>query len=265
MYYGIVIAGGIFISAWFVEKVVQSRKKSSTVTLDNLWSALLWTLFFGLFGARVYHVLSFWDVYYSTHLVNILLIWQGGLGIIGGIIGGILGIFVYSKVRKVDFLELLDYISLGAPLAQSIGRWANFFNQEIYGKPTGLPWGIYIRPENRLYSVSSFSKFHPLFLYESLLNFILFLVLFGIFVKRRLNKGSIAFSYLVGYGLIRFFLEPVRIEAWSFNGISVALVMSAAMALSGFVLLVLGNKDRYVKQKGDRGKVKRGQRSGARG
>ena len=192
---------------------------------------LWWVLIPGLIGARLYHVLDYWG-YYSKNLNEIFFIWHGGLGILGAIIGGVLGLLAFAhityhiphikkgcKKRKISFKDflfsLLDTVVIGLPAGQAIGRLGNFFNQELYGFPTNLPWGIYIRPENRATGYESFERFHPLFAYEMAWSIITFIIIIA-FIKaiKRQKKGELFFVYLGFYGLGRFFLEFLRIENW---------------------------------------------------
>ena len=166
--YGLMIGLGVLVGAW-----VASKKDK------KIWDCLVWVIGGGIIGARLYHVVDWWS-YYSQHLSQIPAVWQGGMGIYGGILGGILGLWIYTRRREepnLRLLKLLDVGALGLPLGQAIARWGNYFNQELYGLPTNLPWGIYIRPENRLLEVMDFKYFHPLWLYESLWCLIIFIII----------------------------------------------------------------------------------------
>ncbi|OIP03723.1 hypothetical protein AUK18_01345 [Candidatus Beckwithbacteria bacterium CG2_30_44_31] len=136
---------------------------------------------------------------------------------------------------------MLDAGALGLPLGQAIARWGNYFNQELYGLPTNLPWGIYIRPENRLLEVMDFKYFHPLFLYESLWCLIIFIIIINIIKVIPMGKGKIFAVYLGLYGLGRFFLEFLRLEAWTINGVNVAQMISAGLIL-GALGFIMGRK-----------------------
>lgn len=139
------------------------------------------------------------------------MFWQGGLGIWGAVIGGALGLSIYTARRKKSFLVKADVVATVLPLGHAIGRWGNFFNSEISARPTSLPWAVNGR--------------HPLFLYESLLDFILFLIL-----ARTAGKappdGRLLSIYLAGYGVIRFFLEFLRINPWKVGVLNVAQMVS---------------------------------------
>lgn len=194
---------------------------------DNVLTFMVIALPLGILGARLYHVFSSWS-FYSQNPELIFAIWKtgGGLGIYGALAGGALGAFIFQRWKKVDILRWLDIIAPSIILGQAIGRWGNFFNQELYGYPTDLPWGITIDPAHRLPGFESFERFHPLFLYESLLNFLGFFIL--MFVARRygdrLPKGSILLIYTIYYSTVRMVLEGMRIESevWTIGGIPTA-------------------------------------------
>ena len=221
--YGLLMALGILAGAW-----VAARKDK------KIWDALLWVVGGGIIGARAYHVIDLWS-YYQQHIAEIPAVWHGGLGIFGGILGGVIGLGIYTRNKKI-FLKLLNAGAVGLPLGQAIGRLGNFFNQELYGRPTSLPWGIYIKPENRLVEVMDFERFHPLFLYEMIWDLIIFLILFR-FVKKRQFA-----VYLVLYGLGRFFLEFLRIDPWKIGNIDVAQGISVILVISTAIYLWFSKK-----------------------
>jgi phosphatidylglycerol:prolipoprotein diacylglycerol transferase len=167
-------------------------------------------------------------------------VWQGGLGIWGGIFGALLGLFMSTrKTRKL--FAYVDIFAVGAPLAQAIGRWGNYFNKELFGLPTNLPWGIYIPFEFRPPINKYFDHFHPLFLYESLLCLILFVFLYKIFSRQKLfgkviSPGNIGIIYLIGYSFIRFFLEFLRTDPWKLVGVPVASLVAIVIVP---ILLIL--------------------------
>jgi phosphatidylglycerol:prolipoprotein diacylglycerol transferase len=189
-----------------------------------------------MIGARLYHVFSNpeggmvgWD-YYREHPVEILYVWQGGLGIYGAIVGGLLGVLLYAWRAGLRPLRWLDYGAPGLALGQAVGRWGNFVNQELYGPPTDLPWGLTIDPAHRIVPYNDLEKyppdtlFHPTFLYESLWCLLLFggLAVVAQRFKPRLKDGDIFFGYLIGYPLGRFFLEYLRPDAWMIGPIAAA-------------------------------------------
>ena len=207
--YGFFISIGILLSILSAQKLVKKGDE------EILWGLSPWIIIPGIIGARIYHVIDLFD-YYSRSPIEIMKVWNGGLGIWGGLIGGFIGATIYLKVKGKDVLTWLDIVAAVTPLAQAVGRWGNFFNTEIFGKPTSLPWGLYVQPQLRPDGYSTFERFHPLFLYESVLNLILFITLFKMYKKysERIPHGVFTALYLGGYSIIRYFLEFLRINPW---------------------------------------------------
>lgn len=221
--YGFLVSFGILSALLISEKIAKREKRN----IDLLWEMSFWVIIVGVIGARLYHVLDYLP-YYLENPIKIFLIWHGGLGIIGGLLFGFLTSIIYLKIKRQDVMSWLDILVVGIPLAQAIGRWGNFFNKELYGIKTNLPWGIY---EKELgYRV------HPLFLYESLLNLILFFIL----LKTKGRLGTRFFIYLAGYSVIRFFLEFLRDRTWIVYNLNVAQVIS---------ILILGVSTYFLTKK----------------
>ncbi|MDD5082893.1 MAG: prolipoprotein diacylglyceryl transferase [Dehalococcoidales bacterium] len=216
-WYGVLIATGVI--AAILLSIVEARRRGEV--WENVLTLALFVLPLGIIGARLYHVIDQWD-FYSQHPS---LIFSGsGLGIFGAVIGGVIGLIIYTRWRKLSTLRWLDIVAPGLILAQAIGRWGNYVNQELYGYPTDLPWGIYIDPEHRLPGFEAFSRYHPLFLYESLWNFAgcALLLVLGRKMKSRLLDGDIFCLYAIHYGIGRFFLEGLKIEVWTLGGVPTA-------------------------------------------
>ena len=208
-----------------------------------------------LIGARLYHVIDFWQ-YYSVNPDKILATWEGGMGIYGGIMGGLLGLGAYSLYKRfwvskskflisnlkfltIDFLKLADLAGIGLPLGQAVGRLGNFVNQELYGLPTRLPWGIYIPLEKRFASYQSWERFHPLFAYEAVWNLLVFTIILYVVNKKLVGRpGTIFFLYLGLYGLGRFFLDFLRINPWQSGSLTSAQWLSLAAVLISLTFLV---------------------------
>ena len=216
-YYGIIVTTGI-IAAIVLSHLEAKRRQEDTRHIFNM---LLVILPLGIIGARLYHVIDQWD-FYRQHPLNI--IGGAGLGIFGALIGGIIGLIVYTRWQKLSTLRWMDIIAPGAILAQAIGRWGNYFNQELYGYPTNLPWGIYIDPEHRLPGYEAYTHFHPLFLYESLwdLSGCGFLLIAGRKWRNRFLNGDLFFLYVIYYGAGRFFLEGLKLNVWTIGSIPTA-------------------------------------------
>jgi prolipoprotein diacylglyceryl transferase len=224
--YGLLISIGAVLAFLITERAA----KKENLNMGLFYQTFNISFIFGLLGARLYHVTDYWNLYSKNPLL-ILQIWRGGMGIYGAILGGLLGFFLSLKAfakEKVKLLKWLDVAVLGLPLAQAVGRWGNFFNRELYGIRTNLPWGVKINGE----------LFHPLFLYESILNFILFVILIRLH-KRKARDGVLFWIYLIGYGLIRFVLEFIRLRSWTIYGISVAQAISLILIFTGSLGLSL--------------------------
>ena len=194
-----------------------AEKKALSIGISERFFSLgfFWTLVGGIIGARSWHVWT--DFYlYRDNLLDIFYVWQGGLSILGAIFGGFIGLylFLFFSKKLIKKNLFLDSVVFGFPVAQSIGRVANAINQELYGLPTDLPWKIFIPFEKRLAGFEEFSHFHPLFLYEGLMVMIgwLILVFFEKNKRWQLGSGKFFLWYLMYYGIIRFFLDFLRID-----------------------------------------------------
>lgn len=222
-WYGVLIVLGSMLGAQIASKL--SRRNGHNPEIA--WNLLLIALVTGIIGARLYHVVSSWD-YYSQNPGEIFGLQMAGFGIFGAFLGGLLGVWIFCRHYKLRFLEWADYCTPGLLLAQAIGRWGNYFNSELYGPPTNLPWGIYIAPEHRLPMFVMYERFHPVFFYESALNLIGALVLLYLAYRWRKNRlwGDILFLYGMIYPVIRFFIEFLRPDAWKMGSIPVAQLVS---------------------------------------
>jgi phosphatidylglycerol:prolipoprotein diacylglycerol transferase len=237
-WYGIIIVIGAIAGAFLAS--IEARRKG--IDPDHVWNALLFALLFGVLGARLYHVLSDWAQgdplgYFSrdfmTNFWNIINPRSGGLGIFGAAIGGLFGVWIYTRFAKIKFWPLADVGITALPLGQAIGRWGNFFNQELYGFPTDLPWGIPIDAAHRLPQFASLpetTRFQPTFLYESLAMFLVTGLMLYIARRwdKRLKPGDMILIYGILYSLVRFFTEMQRPDAWKFAEIPVAQIISVA-------------------------------------
>ncbi|MGD8855327.1 MAG: prolipoprotein diacylglyceryl transferase, partial [Chloroflexota bacterium] len=220
-------------------------------------------LVFAVIGARLYHVLTpspsmaavgiESPLDYFRNPMQLINIRSGGLGIYGAIAGGALGLLIYTRRQRVPAIAWADLAAVGLALGQFIGRWGNFFNQELYGAPTTLPWAVYIDPIYRLDDYVNFETFHPAFLYESLWNLMAFLVLLTLARRhwRRLQVGDLTALYLVFYAVGRILLEMVRLDSRTVSlggtdlGLPVATLVSIIVALPMAGLLLW----RHVLQK----------------
>lgn len=243
--YGIILMLGALAAAWLASREAQRRGQDS----ELVWDGLIWVLIGGIIGARIWHILTppesmeaigYTTRHYLTHPLDALAIWRGGLGIPGAIFGGVLALYWYARRRRLDFRIWLDIVAPALALGQAIGRWGNYVNQEVYGPPTDLPWGIYISPQYRLPGYQQFERFHPLFLYESLWNFanLAFLLWLGRRYQNRLKPGDLFLFYLVVYPVGRFLLEFLRLDAAQIAGINAnqtLMLVVAILAVAGLI------------------------------
>ncbi len=236
-WYSICMVVAIVVGAFLMTKEAKRRGENP----EHVVSMLILAIPLGLVGARLYHVISDWD-FYSHNPTLIFAIWKtkGGLGIFGVIAGGLLGFFTYAKWKGLSIPRWLDICAPSLILGQAIGRWGNFFNQELYGPPTNLPWGIYIDPAHRFSEFRNFDHFHPLFLYESLWNLLGFfiLLLLGRKFGHRLQDGDIFLAYFIYYPLGRFFIEGLRIEPWTTAGIPTARWICVIAIVASIAIIV---------------------------
>jgi len=210
---------------------------------DDLLDLALWVVIAGIIGARLYDVFIIDWAHFSQHLDRILNIWQGGLAIHGAIIGGLIAVYTWCRYKKQNIWQWLDIITVALPLAQAIGRWGNYFNSELFGGPTNLPWGIPIAENLRPFIYKSFEYFQPAFLYESLMNLCLFIILLVLFKKNHLKIGQSTGLYLIGYGIIRFIMEFIRMDVTAlFMGIRVPQLASILLAVIGLAIFKIKSK-----------------------
>ncbi len=212
-----------------------------------------WLIIFSIIGARTYHVLLELP-YYLENPLQILMIWNGGIAIHGAIFAGLLTIFYYSRKYSLSFLKITSIIVPGLALAQAIGRWGNYFNQELFGKPTSLPWGIPIETFRLPADYLSFKYFHPTFLYESMGSLLIFLILiylnYLVIKFGKIKLEIITFVYLILYSILRFFTEFIRIDKTpELLGLRLPQLVSILIVIvSVFFLYKLYKKDRLEKK-----------------
>lgn len=205
--YGVMIALGVVAAVWLAQRRWAARGGDP----EDIVSIAMFAVPAGLVGARIYHVITDWPRY-EGRWGDVVKIWEGGLGIPGGIALGVaIGLFVAHR-RKMNLPLLLDAVTPALPLAQAIGRWGNWFNQELFGRPTDLPWGLEIDPARRPPEHLDAATFHPTFLYESLWNLVLCLALIRLDRTGRLRPGRLFAAYVAGYFLARLGLELLRVD-----------------------------------------------------
>jgi phosphatidylglycerol---prolipoprotein diacylglyceryl transferase len=243
-WYGIIVMAGVVVASLIAEREIKRRGENG----DTVWDALFWILIPGFIGARLWYVMN--DIfggntYYIDNPVKILYIWEGGLHFFGGLLFGGIALYYFLKKNNMDLWLFLDSIAPAILIGQAIGRLANFINQELYGHPTELPWGIPIDAQHRLpefASLSESTRFHPTFAYELILNVLAALLLLWISrqYKDKLKPGTIFTGWLISAGLIRTFIEFFRPDqpriGESFA--SYTMVVSFIMAIAGIVMIL---------------------------
>lgn len=258
-FYGLIIMIGALLAAWLTSR--QAKKRGDNGEL--VWDFLPWILIAGIIGARLWHVFTPTDSnqsmglttsYYFSNPIAILRVWDGGLGIPGAVIGGILALYYFCKKKGMSFSAWADYIAPGLALAQAIGRWGNFVNQELYGSPTNLPWKLFIEPQYRIPGYQDVEYYHPLFLYESLLNLIIMGILLWVSAKfaDKLKKGDVFLLYVVMYPLVRFFLEFLRLDASSIAGLNANQTFMGILVVASIALLIIRHKTSVAKKEEQR-------------
>ena len=244
-FYGIIIMLGVVAAAYLTARLARWKGLDT----ELVWDGLIWVVIGGVIGARIWHILTpppsmvergITTMYYLTHPLDAINIRQGGLGIPGAVIGGVLALYLFSRYRKQNFLTWMDIASPALALGQAIGRWGNFINQEVYGSPTDLPWGIKIDPQFRLPEFREYERFHPLFLYESLLSFANVGILIWIMrrFEDRLHPGDVFLVYLILYPLQRFFLEFLRLDSSLVGGINANQAFMAIISVVAIAILL---------------------------
>ena len=231
--YGLMIALGVLAAVWLTAKRFTDRSLSA----DHAAGIAMWGVPAGIIGARFYHVITDWGRF-SGNWGEAFKIWKGGLGILGGVIVGYLAAMIYCKRANLDLRTVMDVVAPAIPLAQMIGRWGNWFNQELYGRPSELPWALEIDPENRPVQHLEQATFHPTFLYESLWNLMVVLALIKIDRMKRLTAGMLFIVYFALYSIGRIWVEALRIdEATKIAGLRVNIWVFSLLLLLSLGLL----------------------------
>ena len=231
-WYGLLISISVVIGLFISKKLAKSRNINPQYISDILPSLIISSII----GARAYYVIFEWRQYSGNNfftsfdlfndviqIPSFLAIWQGGIAIHGGLIGGFLCILFFCKSKNIHLKTFIDILIPSITIGQSIGRWGNFFNNEAFGIPTDLPWKLFIPIQNRPIEFINYQFFHPTFIYESLWNFLIFILLITIFYqqnnKNSVRPGFISCLYLIGYSFGRFWIEGLRIDPLCIGGI----------------------------------------------
>lgn len=241
--YGLMVALGVIGGAYIAARALQRRG------LNPEWAVQVCTVGvpLGLIGARAYHVLTDWKSY-QGRWVDVVKIWEGGLGIPGGILGAVLGGLIVIRARRLPVRSMLDAGAVGIPLGQVIGRLGNWFNQELFGRPTDLPWGLEIDQRHRPAGYLDAETFHPTFAYEMVWNLLLCGLLWRFSRRDTLPRGHLLALYLFGYAAGRLWIEALRVDPASLlAGVRVNIwVMGGVGVLSGLFLLLVTPRRRRV-------------------
>ena len=239
-WYAILIVTGVLLAVYLAIK--EGVRKN--ISEDDITDFILIAFPLAILGARLYYVIFQWS-YYGKHLNEIFAIWNGGLAIYGGLIAGVLVLFAFSYYRMIKPLDFLDIAVPGVMIAQSIGRWGNFVNQEAYGKAVeSLPY----LPEvirKQMYIDGAYRV--PTFLYESLWNLLGFIII--LFLRRRpnfLKQGEITAFYLIWYGCGRFVIEGMRTDSLMLAGLRVSQWLSAGLVLAGMIFILYRRRQAHV-------------------
>ena len=251
-FYALCIIMGIAAAIWIGRK----RYANLGGNPDDVSEVAIWAVPFGIIGGRIYHVITSPAQYFGANgnPVDALKIWEGGLGIWGAISLGAVGAYLYFRTHKttLNFRQLLDSLAPGVVVAQAIGRVGNYFNQEVFGKPTELPWGLEIDPVNRPDGFESYATFHPTFLYELLWCLVVAVLLIKLpgFLKQITSKqGDIFALYILGYTLGRVWIESLRIdEANLILGLRLNIWVSLIVLLTASAYLIASKRRGNTKE-----------------
>lgn len=247
-WYGVFVMAGVIVAAWIAEKEYSHRGENS----EHIWNALLWALPVGVVGARLWYVMNVTlggESYYMDNPIQILNIPQGGLHFFGGLLFGALAMIFYVRRNNLDLWLLLDVAAPVTMIGQAIARPANFINQELYGQPTTLPWGIPIEAGHRIPPYDDMSlypestRFHPAFAYEMIWNLITAGTLLWLARRfpEKFKPGAMFAWWLVLAGVGRFIVEAFRPDQPRIPGtdLSYSRLVAAIMAVAGVIMLLV--------------------------
>jgi phosphatidylglycerol:prolipoprotein diacylglycerol transferase len=234
-WYGLLIALAILIGVTLSQYLAKRRG----VKPELLGDLAIWLLLAAIPCARIYYVLFEWQEY-AQRPEDIIAIWKGGIAIHGAIIGGAIAAIIFARLNRVSVWQLSDLVVPSLALGQAIGRWGNFFNSEAFGRPTDLPWKLYISPTRRPPEYLNYDYFHPTFLYESLWNLAVFALLIYLFFwglkhKDRLKIGTLTFVYLISYSIGRFWIEALRTDSLMLGYLRIAQIVSLGAIAFGLL------------------------------
>lgn len=237
-WYGLLIASAVLLGVTLSQFLAKRRQVNPELVSD----LAIWLVIGAIPMARLYYVAFEWQEY-AQRPADIIAIWKGGIAIHGAMLGGLIAALIFCRLQKVQFWQMADLVAPSLALGQAIGRWGNFFNSEAFGRPTDLPWKLYIPPQNRPPQYANVEYFHPTFLYESLWNLAVFSLLMVLFFrdlqgKPKLKTGTLFLVYLVAYGCGRFWIEGLRTDSLMLGPLRIAQVVSIVTITVGVLGLV---------------------------
>lgn len=243
--YALCILTGIFTAVWLTGRRWEARGGRR----DDIADIAIWAVPFGILGGRLYHVITDPELYFAAgrQPVHALYIWDGGLGIPGAVALGAVGAWLGCRRRGITLSDFADAAAPGLVLAQAIGRWGNYFNQELYGGPTHLPWALRIDPAHRPADMPTLGLYHPTFLYESLWDLGVMALLLWLDARhhRRLRRGRLFACYVLAYTAGRAWIEALRIDhANHFLGLRLNDYVSLVLFTGALVYLVVSRRPR---------------------
>jgi phosphatidylglycerol:prolipoprotein diacylglycerol transferase len=245
-WYGIAYAIGLAAAYLVISREARWRELDVSLLLN----AIIVVAIAALIGGRLYHVIDQWQLY-KDDLLRIVVPPYAGLGVYGGIIAGVVAAYCFARWKRQPFLAWADAVAPGLFVMQAIARWGNFFNQELYGAPTNLPWGIAIQCQYRTQGypcppgsdplATLGQHFQPMFLYESLSGLVGALVL--VWIARRfadrLRTGDLLLVFFIWYGVVRFAVESLKADNWRFFGVPTAQIVAAITVLGAAAILIV--------------------------
>ncbi len=238
--YGLMIALGVLAAAWLFHRRFTQRGHSQELAS----SITVWAVIAGLIGSRIYHVITDWKTY-QGNWGEVWQIWEGGLGIPGAVAVAAAVMWVYARQKGIPLSDIADSAAPALPLGQAIGRWGNWFNQELYGRPTDLPWALEIDPEHRRLQYLNDDTFHPTFLYECIWNLALVGALLWMGKRFTLKPGRLFGLYVLGYSLGRLWIEFIRVDfASELAGVRVNIWVMLALIIGSVAYLLWGREDK---------------------
>ncbi len=246
-WYGLLLAAGILLGYALALRL----GKRQGMDADKISSIFIALVIWGFVGARLYHVLSDLSFYLQAP-GEIIKVWRGGLAIHGALIAGAAALYYYARRYKISFLALADWLSPSLILGQAIGRWGNYFNQELFGRPTDLPWGIPVALGGRPPDFINYNYFHPAFLYESLWDFLVLIILLLV-LKKKARGGLVFYLYLGLYAVGRAGVELLRVNsAAMIFGLRLPFAVSVVLA-AGAAAALLAKPGAQLPRPGSRG------------